>query len=357
MEEVEINTEKLTEIELKSDKNNTYLIEFSLNNSFSIIAKLINNNIHKTFSNIYSLEEIRKNKYFLKYNNISDIFNELTNIIYDNKILLKENENNLIINISLPKNQEIIFELKLNKKNNKNNSDELIVKLNKELNDVKNENIQLKNKIAEIKNNDDLLKNENIKLKKEIKQLKERINIYNKKYNNIYDLDSNIIKGNENYIKSIKNWINPSKKIKAELLYRLSEDGDKYSTFHELCDNKGPTLILFHVNDGNIVGIYTPLSWDSISNWKNDIDTFIFNLNKNLKCKKLISEQSIYCNSSYGPTTARFGYSSNSPINFIKHWANEINKYYDKGSEILPSNNEERVYELIEIEIYKIMIE
>ena len=336
MEEVEINTEKLTEIELKSDKNNTYLIEFSLNNSFSIIAKLINNNIHKTFSNIYSLEEIRKNKYFLKYNNISDIFNELTNIIYDNKILLKENENNLIINISLPKNQEIIFELKLNKKNNKNNSDELIDKLNKELNEVKNENI---------------------KLKKEIKQLKERINIYNKKYNNIYDLDSSIIKGNENYIKSIKNWINPSKKIKAELLYRLSEDGDKYSTFHELCDNKGPTLILFHVNDGNIVGIYTPLSWDSISNWKNDIDTFIFNLNKNLKCKKLISEQSIYCNSSYGPTTARFGYSSNSPINFIKHWANEINKYYDKGSEILPSNNEERVYELIEIEIYKIMIE
>ena len=336
MEEVEINTEKLTEIELKSDKNNTYLIEFSLNNSFSIIAKLINNNIHKTFSNIYSLEEIRKNKYFLKYNNISDIFNELTNIIYDNKILLKENENNLIINISLPKNQEIIFELKLIKKNNKNNSDELIVKLNKELNDVKNENI---------------------KLKKEIKQLKERINIYNKKYNNIYDLDSNIIKGNENYIKSIKNWINPSKKIKAELLYRLSENGDNYSTFHELCDNKGPTLILFHVNDGNIIGIYTPLSWDSISNWKNDIDTFIFNLNKNLKCKKLISEQSIYCNSSYGPTTARFGYSSNSPINFIKHWANEINKYYDKGSEILPSNNEERVYELIEIEIYKIMIE
>ena len=336
MEEVEINTEKLTEIELKSDKNNTYLIEFSLNNSFSIIAKLINNNIHKTFSNIYSLEEIRKNKYFLKYNNISDIFNELTNIIYDNKILLKENENNLIINISLPKNQEIIFELKLNKKNNKNNSDELIDKLNKELNEVKNENI---------------------KLKKEIKQLKERINIYNKKYNNIYDLDSNIIKGNENYIKSIKNWINPSKKIKAELLYRLSENGDNYSTFHELCDNKGPTLILFHVNDGNIVGIYTPLSWDSISNWKNDIDTFIFNLNKNLKCKKLISEQSIYCNSSYGPTTARFGYSSNSPINFIKHWANEINKYYDKGSEILPSNNEERVYELIEIEIYKILIE
>ena len=90
------------------------------------------------------------------------------------------------------------------------------------------------------------------------------------------------------------------------------------------------------------------------------MDTFIFNLNKNLKCKKINEDYSIYCNSSYGPTTARFGYSSFSPINsmkFIKHWAHDINKYYDKGSEILLSNNEEKLYEVIETEIYKINFE
>ena len=70
------------------------------------------------------------------------------------------------------------------------------------------------------------------------------------------------------YNEKLKEWINPSRKIKAELLYRLSENGDNKTSFHELCDNKGYTLTLFHVNDGNKVGIYTPLFWDSNSGWK-----------------------------------------------------------------------------------------
>ena len=124
----------------------------------------------------------------------------------------------------------------------------------------------------------------------------------------INNLDSKIINGNMNYNLSLKNWINPSRKIKAELLYRLSENGDKFSTFHELCDNKGPTLTLFHVKDGNKVGIYTPLSWDIISGWKNDMETFIFNLNKNQKYKKLQPDSSALCNNSNGPCTFGFGY-------------------------------------------------
>ena len=70
-------------------------------------------------------------------------------------------------------------------------------------------------------------------------------------------------------------------------MYRLTENWEKYSTFHELCDNKGPTLTLFHVDEGNKAGIYTPLSWDSKSGWKSDMDTFIFNLNKKKIYKKL----------------------------------------------------------------------
>ena len=111
----------------------------------------------------------------------------------------------------------------------------------------------------------------------------------------INNLDSKIINGNENYIKCLKLWINSSKKIKTELLYRLSENGDKYSTFHLLYDNKGPTLTLFHVKDGNIVGIYTPLSWYSSSGWNSDMETFIFNLNKNKKYKKLSKYYFIFC--------------------------------------------------------------
>ena len=159
----------------------------------------------------------------------------------------------------------------------------------------------------------------------------------------INNLDSKIINGNYKYNETLKKWIKPSRKIRAELLYRLSENGDNKSTFHELCDNKGLTLTLFQVNDGNIVGIYTPLSWDSTSEWKEDMNTFIFNLNKNQKYKKLIKSSSICCDSSYGPMTADFGCTINIPVKSIIHCANNINNYYDKGSEILPSNNQEKV--------------
>ena len=154
----------------------------------------------------------------------------------------------------------------------------------------------------------------------------------------------------------MKKWIKPSRKIRAELLYRLSENGESNSTFHELCDNKGSTLTLFHVNDGNIVGIYTPLSWDSNSNWKNDNDTFIFNLNKEKKYKKIKSDSSTYCKNTYGPHAYGFGCESKN-MKSIVHYAANINSCYDNGSDILPSNNQTKYYDLLETEVYKIIIE
>ena len=161
------------------------------------------------------------------------------------------------------------------------------IQLKNEINDIKekearlsNKNIQLKYDINELKENEIQLKNENSNLKKEISELSEKLNILRswKEKIMINNLDSKIINGNMNYNLSLKKWINPSRKIKAELLYRLSENGDKFSTFHELCDNKGPTLTLFHVNDGNIVRINTPLSWESSFNgekWKSDKEILI----------------------------------------------------------------------------------
>ena len=112
--------------------------------------------------------------------------------------------------------------------------------------------------------------------------------------NIITNLNSNIIKDNIIYKKTIKNWINPNKNIKADLLYRLSKDGNYTSTFHQKCDNKGPTLSIFNLKDGNNVGLYTSLDWDTSSLWKSDLNSFIFNLNKNTIYKKK-SNLSIYC--------------------------------------------------------------
>ena len=170
---------------------------------------------------------------------------------------------------------------------------------------LKNNESQLKNEINELKNNETQSKNEISQLKNTIVGLEEKLNFLWKGKN-----ISKIIDGNKKYYESLKNWINPSKNIKAELLYRLSENGDKYSTLHELCDNKGPTLTLFHIKNGNKIGIYTPLSWDTSKEWKGDIETFIFNLNKNEKYKKLKPNYSIFPHPSYGPWTSRLGCSN-----------------------------------------------
>ena len=84
-------------------------------------------------------------------------------------------------------------------------------------------------------------------------------------------------------------------------------------------------------------------------------DTFIFNLNKNQKYKKLIAKYSILCDSSHGPWAPFFGCIDS--MKSIIYLGNDINKYYDKGSEILPCNNQEKVYDLIEVEVYKIIFE
>ena len=89
-----------------------------------------------------------------------------------------------------------------------------------------------------------------------------------------------IIEDNLDYFKCLKDWINPKSEIKGELLYRLSRDGASYQTFHQNCDDKGPTLTLIRDENDMKTGGYTPLSWDSKKRWKYDNDTFIFNLTK-----------------------------------------------------------------------------
>ena len=199
--------------------------------------------------------------------------------------------------------------MKLNSEMNDIKNEE-IVNLRKEIDNMKDNGAKLKNDNIQLKNDINQLRNENAQLKKELNELKEKLNKLWKERNEnklVFNSASKIINGKEKYSDCLKNWINPSKKIKAELLYRLSRDGVDKSTFHKLCDNKGPTLTLFHVNDGNIVGIYTPLSWDSISYWKNDMDTFIFNLNKNQKYKKLKADCSIYSYQAHGFWAYKFG--------------------------------------------------
>ena len=60
-EEAEINSEKTIDIDLTTDRNNSYKVIFTLANSIEIIANQINDIIHKSYSSKYSFEEIKDN--------------------------------------------------------------------------------------------------------------------------------------------------------------------------------------------------------------------------------------------------------------------------------------------------------
>jgi hypothetical protein len=140
----------------------------------------------------------------------------------------------------------------------------------------------------------------------------------------------------------------------------LSRDGYLISKFHELCDNKGPTLTIFKVDDGNIGGIYTPLSWESYkeNSCKGNLDSFMFNLNKNQKYKKLKKDSSIWCRNDFGPWSYAFGFQGNNQMKKIEHRGTCIDEFYERGSQIL--SNKTGNYEFFnvnEAEVYKIIIE
>ena len=87
------------------------------------------------------------------------------------------------------------------------------------------------------------------------------------------------------------------------------------------------------------------------------METFMFNLNKSQKYKKLQNDHSIYCDNSYGPYTSNFGFCQDKQMRNIYHFGSDINSHYEKGEEILPNNSSaSKCFEVKEVEVYKIMI-
>ena len=324
-------------------------------------------------------KKIDENKEKIKIN-ISQLFTKLRNVINDREDQLFLDVDNIF--------NELIFDEKLIKQNAKlpfkikeflkiGENVENKWKLNKnKLNIYINECIHIEKNIKNIKKIQQNIekfnvKNINIRViflpeeENEIKKIISLIMNYGKLAldNGINNLSSLIIKENKEYNEILKSWINPNKYIEAELLYRLTRDGENVSKFHELCDNKGPTLTIFLTNSQNgenIGGIYTPLSWDKSSGSKNDSEkaTFMFNLTKREKYKKIRGADSIWCTNFFGPWTINFGFKNT--MKKIEHYGLIIDQSYEKGSEILPnsSNNSSKakLFEVIEVEVFKILM-
>ena len=354
MEEAPILTPKIINsynLNLTSNKGNNFNIIIYYNNYHLIVESYEQNKDLKNKSIcISSIEEIKKTKYFLQFENIKEIFDELIFLIKQNKnlVLLNENENqlDLIFKLFNSKNEQITF--KLEKENDISLANYINLRENfSELSKAVN---QLKDKVFFLEKDNFELKKENFELKKEIQNIKDILIKQNqiKDLNNkIENLDSLICNEEDNIL--IKNYINSKQIIKAELLYRLTKDGNSIQKFHELCDNKGATLVLYRTQNGMKLGGFSPLSWDiKTGGYKNDWDTFVFSLTRKEKYPKKSISYSIYCNSSYGPYFRHFGIEDDMEI--FKIYLNSTFQGLEKIS------NTDNIYNLNEVEVFKITI-
>ena len=250
-------------------------IELNCQNELLIIRinkqhLILQNFYEKTFSK-QELDEL--NKYFLLFDNILEVYIKFVDLFKNNlfKGELKEEEINLKVETIL-----IDFSLIIPKKES--------IEMNEFMKQINEENIELKRKIKELEKEKSLKQIEEIKpnIKNKKRQIKKKIIIFllimfcfiqiitlvklNKiieKFNfkneffenNLKYLKDQIDEINDNSFYSsiltkideknmISNWINPFTKIKYKLLFRASQDDDSIETFHEKCDNKGPTLVL-----------------------------------------------------------------------------------------------------------------
>ena len=144
-----------------------------------------------------------------------------------------------------------------------------------------------------------------------------------------------------------------------ELLYRGTRDGMSADTFHNRCNNKGPTISLFKNENGYIFGGYASIDWTSYGDWRSARDSFIFTLtNKyNIEPTKFPNTNtncSIYDHPSYGPT---FG-NGLDICTFPYNYTNLGHSYKDvlgKGYSIFKGNNDNYYFNLKEIEVFKLI--
>jgi len=208
---------------LKSDKNIEYNLNFSVHNNDIIKIKLIPTN--KIYSKKYvlscTLEELKKNRFFKLFVNVDEIFREFENKIQFSTIIEETN----IIYLDIPIGLNIIKDIILEIKQTEITNDDIRNELNKEINNLKNNNYNLQFKLKNIENE---LKNTKQKLEKKISEQKTTIN---KKENEIKEI-KNLLESKIKEIEEIK---------KIEIKKTDNKKNDIKKT-EELKINKKPSL-------------------------------------------------------------------------------------------------------------------
>ena len=201
-------------LNLKSDKNNEFEIEFYIfeDNLFfeGTTKKFIP---QKSYKKIYSFKEVLENKYFHICENMNEVYDEIQNLINEKaeQVKLIEKTNLLILSIPLitKKIKECIFEI-----------DEVDVKnVNTQINDLYSHIIQLLIEIKDLKEKNKILEEKNKNLEEKNKKLEEKIEEFDKILL-LYKEEIKQKKIKEEDLKKIKEWIAPGKKVTLNLVFK-----------------------------------------------------------------------------------------------------------------------------------------
>jgi len=269
-------------------------------------------------------------------------------------IINNKNSMSLKIYIIMPgsKKLSLVFELD----RNIINKDDINKQMFNTINELIKENNNLKKEIK-------ALKDENIEIKKRLQNIE---NLLNKKEDklNYYDFNKSKILQNEEEKKKLITWISINGKIKENLIYRATEDGDNSKSFYNKCKNKGPNISLFKSNFKKRFGGFT--NADLSDNYEalrlKDENAFLFSLDLLQKYNVLNPNVAICC---YPQDDGFLSYGNNwdlDGINIVVEFLSsqrcfEKHKYraYDVPNNLLLSGND--YFSLEEVEVYQIIFE
>jgi len=258
------------------------------NEELSVSLGMKDNLFSKKYELKCGLVEFQKNRFFKIFKNINEIMKELDNKIENTKII----EGNNIIILTIPIGLTIINEIVL------------------EIKEIEQTSEEYKNKL-------EILYNKLLEKEKKIKEYEKQISNLTKQNNELLN-DINIFSPIKSKILDISeidlviDWIksnNNNNKLddfSFKLLYRASRDGDSSSTFHKLCDEKGPTVIFIKNEDNFRYGAFTSISWKNNNKYEPDSYSFLFSLtNKEKYLLKNKNDNFAISHSKNGPG---FGY-------------------------------------------------
>ena len=272
--------DKSKEYTLNSE-DKTFKIRINLSSKITIEANELDKIKGVFYSNIFSLEAlVQLSRGFKICEDINEAFDTIVQIFENKKADIKYNNENevlLIIKVFLPggKVQEVNLTLYKKIMDKDLLIDELIVKVNK----LEEENKTLKKDMNDIK--------ERLKLFESKEKLFEKYFAEEIKYKNFIEelgMDTKIIDKKEDlqfiYNRLVNNDENlRQKKIKYNLLYRATRDGDSSINFHNKVDNKKSLLSIIKTNKGMKFGYYIEKPYKKTGKWEKDNKSFIYSLN------------------------------------------------------------------------------